>query len=375
MGGMYAPRPQHAAFAGLFALGVWLTSFGPALPFFARQTDVGLGTAGLLVTALASGSVTASLVVSLRLGGAEPVRLITLGLSLAAAASGLLGAAPSLPLAVAATLALGVGDGLVVASGHALVARTATDLAGEMNRLNIYFAGGAVAGPLYSGAVLEATGSLELTYAGLSAFIACAALFAVRTPNVGGGEGAHHGPVVLRPIVAAMALVLFLYVGAEIGLGAWLASYAEDAAEAGVLAGAAITSGYWGAMGASRIAAQHLLVRHDPRTLLVAFIVLSGMGSALLVATGSVLAVAFAAAFLTGIGFGPVWPLVMGVALPNTTPSTSAAMVTAGNSGAIVFPFAQGAVLAGAGATEGVAVTALLCGLMLAVTAAAYRTG
>ena len=48
-------------------------------------------------------------------------------------------------------------------------------------------------------------------------------------------------------------------------------------------------------------------------------------------------------------------------------------MVTAGNTGAIVFPFAQGAVLASAGATEGVAVTAVLCGLMLLVASVGFR--
>ena len=166
-----SPNPQHAAFAGLFALGVWLTAFGPALPFFARQTDVGLGTAGLLVTALASGSVAASLVVSVRLGGVAPRRLIAGGLVLAAMGTACLGVAPSLPLAIGATAMLGVGDGLVVASGHALVARTARDIAGDMNRLNIFFAFGAIVGPLYAGAVLAATGSLEITYAGIAAFI------------------------------------------------------------------------------------------------------------------------------------------------------------------------------------------------------------
>jgi fucose permease len=80
-----------------------------------------------------------------------------------------------------------------------------------------------------------------------------------------------------------------------------------------------------------------------------------------------VLEVAFVAACVTGLMFGPVWPLAMAVGARNESASTTAAMVTAGNSGALVFPVMQGAVLAGAGPTEGVAVTAGLCAAMLAI--------
>ena len=38
-----------------------------------------------------------------------------------------------------------------------------------------------------------------------------------------------------------MGGVLFLYVGAEFGLGSWVASYTEQEFDAGILAGGAIT--------------------------------------------------------------------------------------------------------------------------------------
>lgn len=47
-------------------------------------------------------------------------------------------------------------------------------------------------------------------------------------------------------------------------------------------------------------------------------------------------------------------------------------MVTVGNAGGILFPWLQGKVLVAAGPGRGIALTALLCVLMLAVVAA-YR--
>src|SRR5712692_10351069 len=94
-------RAQASAFLGLFCCGLWVTSFGPALPFIAHETGVGLGTAGFVLTAVAAGS---------------------LGLVLAAA------------------VLLGTGDGLVVAATHSLVTITADDVPAAINRLNVFFA-------------------------------------------------------------------------------------------------------------------------------------------------------------------------------------------------------------------------------------------
>ena len=123
------------------------------------------------------------------------------------------------------------------------------------------------------------------------------------------------------------------------------------------------------------VATGRLLIDHGPGGLLVAAIVAAGMASLVLAALGGVLAVAFAAAFVTGFAFGPVWPLAMAIGARDATPSTMAALVTAGNSGALVFPVLPGAVLASAGPTEGVAVTPLLCLLMLGLALTRWTRG
>jgi fucose permease len=363
-----AARAEAAAFAGLFCVGLYVTSFGPALPFIAQETGVGLGTAGVVLTALAGGSITASSLVSLRLGRVDTRLLTAIGLAVCTAGLVLLSVAASLPVALGGCVVLGVGDGLVVASTHALVAITAEDVPRDINRLNVMFALGAIIGPLWTGLALEATHDLTLPYAGLAAVLALTAAFAWRTPRAG-SAGEEHLSISLSPAVFLMGLVLFLYVGAEFGLGAWVSSYTERAAAAGIMAGALVTCGYWGALAVGRLLTGQLLERHTPALLLGASIGLAGVSGVALVAVGDILVLAFAAAFVTGLAFGPIWPLAMAIGSHGKTSSTTAALVTAGNSGAVIFPALQGAILAGAGPREGVAVTPILCLLMLIVLA------
>jgi fucose permease len=357
-------RAQASAFLGLFCCGLWVTSFGPALPFIADETGVGLGTAGFVLTAVAAGSISASAVVSLRLGHIDSRLLIALGLVVAAAGLAALSIAGSLALVLAAAVLLGTGDGLVVAATHSLVTITADDVPAAINRLNVWFAIGAILGPLWAGAALEATHDTTLVYAGLAGAVLLAAAFCWRTPRAG-GAGAEHLVITWKRSVVVMSLVLFCYVGAEIGLGAWVSSYTERVAKAGIMAGALVTCGYWGALALGRLATGRLLQTHDPARLLGLAIAGAGASGLVLAFFGDVLAVAFAAAFVTGLAFGPIWPLSIAVGAHEGTTSTTAAMVTVGNAGALVFPVIQGAVLASAGPREGVAVTPALCVAML----------
>ncbi len=357
-------RAETTAYLGLFCVGLYVTSFGPALPFIARENGVGLGTAGIVLTALSAGSITASAVVSLRLARVDASVLTAIGLVICAAGLSILSLGLSLPATLAACALAGIGDGLVVASTHSLVTVASDDVPRGINRLNIMFALGAIAGPMWTGVALEESGELVLPYVGLSAFLVLAAAFAWLTPR-SGTPGEEHLTVRLNPAVVLMGLILFFYVGAEFGLGAWVSSYTEQAADASIVAGAAVSSGYWGALAVGRFLTGSLLGRHAPAPLLGVAIGGAFAAGVALVFLGDVLALAFAAALVTGLAFGPIWPLSMAIGTRDAGGSTTAALVTAGNSGAIVFPALQGAILAGTGPQEGVAVTPVLCLIMM----------
>ncbi len=130
----------------LFCVGMYAASFGPVLPFIADDLGVSLDTAGLLLTALFFGSISASAVVAIALHGHDTRLLTIAGLVSAIAGVALLGGAPNWPVALFAGLVLGIGDGLIIAALHILMGLTSHDVPSAMNRLNLFFALGAIVG-------------------------------------------------------------------------------------------------------------------------------------------------------------------------------------------------------------------------------------
>ncbi len=367
-------RLHFAAFASIFCVGVWATSFGPALPFLADDMGMSLGAAGLLLTALFAGSIAASGAVFFRLHRINNRELDAAGLAMAAVGLVLLGLAGHWSAGLVAAALLGAGDGLIIAAVHGIMATTSEDVPRAMNRLGLFFAVGAIAGPLWSGAMLEATGEAAWVYAGVGVLAAATTVLTIGVPRPpaaeapGGPSGREDGAgrTILHTELLLMSLILFLYVGAEIGLGSWVSSYAREAADAGIMAAALMTSGYWGALFLGRLVTGRLLADgHGAAAVLVIAIAGAGLASVVLALFGGVLAIGAAAAFATGLFFGPIWPVAMGIGSRRSPGTAPAALVTIGNAGGLLFPWLQGVVLSSAGPGEGIAVTGALCAAML----------
>jgi fucose permease len=165
-----------------------------------------------------------------------------------------------------------------------------------------------------------------------------------------------------------MGVVLFLYVGAEFGLGSWVSEYAQRSADASVFGGAALTSGYWGALLIGRLVSGWYFARQsDAGLMLLISIAGAGLASVMLAITTGNIVLSAAAAFCAGLSLGPVWPATVAIASEGGEASAIAATATMGNAGGLVLPWAQGRVLVGSGPAAGVAVTAVLCGLMFGI--------
>jgi fucose permease len=377
-GGEY--RLLHiAAYAALFVIGMYAASFGPVFPFLADDLDISVDTAGLLLTALFFGSILASSSIALALHGRDMRVLTTFGLVAMVVGVLTIGLAPNLWIALLGAAVLGMGDGLVIAALHILMAITSKEPAAAISRLNLWFAVGAFAGPMWAGGILQATEERALVYGGIGVVAAVALLLTLlaRTPS--------HDVVAPRdeklvlpgnPTAWFMGAVLFLYVGAEFGLGSWVSEYAKETTDASVFGAALLTSGYWGALALGRVASTMYFSRQRDASMLLLTSV-GGAGIAALVlalSTGSI-AVSAAAAFGAGFFLGPVWPTTVAIASSRgEVADTTAATVTMGNAGGLALPWLQGKILVGAGPAEGVAVTAVLCAIMfLAVSVFRFR--
>jgi len=367
-------RLLHAAcFFALFCVGFYATSFGPALPFFARKLNVDLDTAGLLITGIFVGSIIASGAVTLGLGRGQMRIAVATGLLVASLGLFGLGFAHQWWVALGAVVLLGLGDGLIVAGAHVLIANTSRNVPAGITRLNLWFAVGAVCGPLWAGALLANNFSLRPVYSGLGlVLLVGAALMAAsrRSVEMRGDLAVPGGrATTFSGFIALMGLLLFLYVGAEIGLGSWVSSYAERTAGAGVFAAAAITAGYWGALALGRVLAEWFLRLEIGAVTVLRWSIIGGLASsAALALVGGNIWLGAAAAFATGLCFGPIWPATIALSSAGNEQHVPAAMVTIGNAGGILLPWAQGVLLVSQGARTGVALTAVLCAAMLALS-------
>ncbi|MEX2247307.1 MAG: MFS transporter [Dehalococcoidia bacterium] len=365
-------RLLHAAsYMAFFCVGVYAATFGPVLPFIADDLGVSLDTAGLLLTVFFVGSISASGLIALVLHGADTRLLTAAGLLCILGGVTMIALATTWPLALAGGALLGLGDGLVVAALHILIAVTSRDVPAAINRLNLYFGFGAFAGPVWAGAILATAEDREIVYAGVGAvaLVALAMLFLAAAPartTIASPDEGFRLPG--HATAWIMGVVLFLYVGAEFGLGSWFSTYVRETADAGVFTGALLTSGYWAALAGGRMVSGAYFARgRDPSLLLALSIAGAGAASIVLALTGGYIVASAAAAFAVGLCLGPIWPATVAIASEGAIASATAATVTMGNAGGIAIPWMQGKVLVGAGPDEGVLVTAVLCAVMLTV--------
>ncbi len=360
-----------AAYAAIFCLGVSAAAIGPILPFLADDVNVGLDTAGLLLTAFFIGSIGSSALVAFALHGRDTRILCAVGLSAQLLGTMALGFAPNWELVLVSGLVIGTGDGFVVAGTHILMPATSNDVPSALNRLNLWFAAGAVAGPIWTGAILATTGDREVVYAGICVLLVCALVLMI-TADVTVHRALPAPDEEFKPPRSAtawvMGAVLFLYVGAEFGLGAWVSTFARDTANAGVFGAAMISAGYWAALAVGRlVTAWYFRGQRDPWWLLRMSCLGAGISAIVLTLSSGNIALVGLSALGAGFFFGPIWPTVTAIAAEGADSGTMATTVTLGNAGGVAIPWAQGKVLVGTGATQGLAVTAVLCGLMFGI--------
>lgn len=282
--------PRTAGYFALFVnLGLVTSALGPTLPALAGQAGVDLDQISLLFTAHALGYLAGALLGGRlydRVGG-HPVQAA--GLLLMALSIGLVPLVPSLWLLGALWLLVGLAGGALDVGGNTLIVWVHGRGVGPyMNGLHFFFGVGSFLGPLVVALVLSLGANAATAYWPLALVLLPVAAWLVRLASpaapqddeaapAGSGPAATSGagappPVARVPdgtIVALIAVLLLLYVGAEVAFGGWIYSYAI-ALELGSAAGAAyLASAFWGALTAGRLLAIPVAARFRPRSILL----------------------------------------------------------------------------------------------------------
>ena len=306
-----------AYFAAFVSLGLASASLGPTLPGLAALTASSVAQISTLFIARSLGYLVGSALGGRLYDRAAGHPVMAASLVAMAGAMGLIPLASVLWLLFLAVLLLGLVEGIVDVGGNTFLVWLHRQGVGPyMNALHFTFGLGAFLSPVIIAQLALQGGGLRLAYWTLAVLLLPAALWLVRLPSPSAPTRTASDPAE-RGAGRALALTVaffFLYVGAEIGFGGWIYSYAVGLRLASQVAAAYLTSAFWGAFTAGRLLGIPLAVRYPPQAILLADLAgaLASLGL-LLAAPGSAL-VAWIGACGVGLCMASTFPAMLALA-------------------------------------------------------------
>jgi fucose permease len=191
-----------------------------------------------------------------------------------------------------------------------------------------------------------------------------------RPPRPQGAAGAKEAGQETR-LVTLIPLFLFvaLYMGTEQALGGWLFTYGRQTSAAlDASAASLLTSLFWLALVAGRLAAIGILGRVGNRVVLLGGVLVGLAGIAVVVLGSLYPSLLWLGTITVGLGLGPLFPttLALGAELaPGRAGAVSSLVVASGSIGVMVLPYASGGVMTRAGIVGSMAVLMVPLAAML----------
>jgi FHS family Na+ dependent glucose MFS transporter 1 len=258
----------YAAFIGL---GLMSAILGPTLPGLATQTRTTLSEISVLFVAKSVGYIAGSLL-SGRLYDRLPGHpILALAVLFATTSLILIPFTPLVWVMFALMLALGMAEAAIDVGGNTLLVWVFGEKVGPfMNGLHFMFGAGAAIAPLIVARVILFSGGITWAFWALALLVFPAALWVSRVPSPAAHAAARAARAdrVNYVLVALVAAFFFLYVGAEVGFGSWVFTYATRLKLADEATAAYLTSMFWGGLTAGRLLAIPVAARLRPRTIL-----------------------------------------------------------------------------------------------------------
>jgi fucose permease len=340
---MTTPSPprllsQTVIYLGFAATGIGMALPGSVLPTLLAQWSLADRQAGLLFFLGWLGSSLGALAV-----GGSRVRSLAAGAFLAAV--GCFGMAFSSRWSCFFSMAIfGLGLGMTMTATSLLqAARHAQRRSAELNRLNLVWAIGACVCPTLAEHSLRVA-SARAIFSSLGLFFALVSLWIIAfehdpAPGSPNTKSPHHQwDLSLWPL--SLVIVILLPTGIESSMGGWIAAYVQRTQQT---IATTVTAGscFWVGLLLSRtLASTILLMRRSERFVLIQSLCTVVAGALLLMASKASLGI-LPGVFLVGFGLGPVYPLLLAIALQY---SENTAIFFVAGLGSAFFPWLTGIV-------------------------------
>jgi len=333
-------------FASFISLGLATASLGPALPYLAENTNSLIGEVSILFSTKAAGYLLGSIVGG-RLYDRLPGNLVAFIAILGIGAT--MALAPIIPLlwVLAAVLfILGMVEGaLDVGCNAMLVWVHGSDVGPYMNALHFFFGIGTFITPIIIAQSVLLSGEITWGFWVIALLMIPVALWVSRVaspmhPTAQNERGGRTNIKLMMLIVA----FLVMYVGAEVGFGGWVYTYALKQNLANETSGAYLTSAFWGSFTAGRLLSIPIAARLRPRWILLGDLIGSIFSIVLIILLPDSVYVLWAGAILLGLSMASIFPTMFTLAerrMTLTGKVTSWFFVGA-SVGAMFFPWLMG---------------------------------
>ena len=321
-----------AAILAIFVYGMIAAMLGTIMPTLPLDTEqkatVALAQAiGLIIASLSAGPV---------IDNRGKKTGLLAGLSLVAVALAGLPGSDSYGRIAFFFLLMGLGGGMIVTAGNALVSDINEERrSSTLNFLNLFFGLGGLATPFVAANLLGGdTVRLLYTGAALTAVTLVVHALTPMPPPTGerGFKMSEAGAVLGRPALWLLAIFLFLYVAAEVGVWNWLVQYMVAQGIDQATAQNILALGFALGLLIGRVVVSRILIRVPAPTVTLVASVLMAITTYLMLQSAST-TVAWIAVFCAGLAMAPVFPTTLGMvgdAFPRMTATAMGIVITFG---------------------------------------------
>jgi len=297
--------------------GVTLTIIGATIPKIIRTFDWSYTVTGIVLASASVGYFSSSFLSGFLIKRFGSKRILVGGLFLEAIGLLLFARHPSALFNLSLTFLLGVGQGGTETVTNVSVIQMEKE--GEsrlMNLMHAAFCIGAIIGPFITG-MLIATGRWQVAYR-LSAsscflmgilflFLSFAHIQQEKLATKGDGKTLS---LLFNPLIVLLFLVLFLYVGTELGTSAWVAEYYVEILGTSSSVGAYIVSLFWTGLLLGRLSISFWYKERSPSGLLIFLASLCTIALLCAVSVKNPWLAGFSF-FMAGLGYSAIYPVVM----------------------------------------------------------------
>ncbi len=318
-----------AAILAIFVYGMIAAMLGTILPDLSKRFGLSPRQNGKIALAQAFGLIVASVSVGPLMDNAGKKPGLVLGLALVMAALYALPKSRGYGSVLGLMLLLGLGGGIIVTGANSLASDVSeAHRAATLNFLNLFFGLGGLATPFISANLLSRS-STRLCYlvAGLTTLTLVVHVFAPIPPPSGARsfQFAQAGELLGQPLLWLLALLLFLYVAAEVGVWNWLPRHLIAQ---GIPDGRALnilSLGFALGLLLGRVAVAPVLITVPASTVTLASAALMVATTWLVLQTRSP-KIAWVAVFCAGLAMAPVFPTTLAMVGDAFKVGTSTAM-------------------------------------------------